>query len=1283
MASNWAALGALPGTTAGFGATGWGGIAAEAPEPDRGFFSTILHETGRDIIGAGKVLGASFFAPFDLLGVTVPLTFDDVTKRDWTGALMTASIAVGGLASKGIQSAVVGARGASQVAKGISAVQRAGITAGSEAAAGAFVGGLRPLDAGESRLESVLQDATLFAGLGGTFSLIGSGVKATVGARIAELKGQTKQALLQQAAMGEQTRIQLREFAGVRLRNPDAGTDKIIRRRADGSVVMTYMGAEGSAEELFSDFNSALAAAFDTGFVENLGIPRSVGSLKATSAMDPEVVRQIQGEAGDAAQLSPKRIVDAIGSIDLAGYKAVRDLASKTTDIDRLHTWLGIEAVTEATNELGEVVLQPATRRNILAALPKATARRLGKIERDSEFLQEAILEGVVSMENIADAMQARSMLKELFMNGQLEGPMSIVAASPYDITFLSKILTPSTIARIHPEVKPFYQLADQAAETQVLGMRRATEWFRQLERTLPTAQLSRVVAILDDVQDAGSVTEATRIAKAAAESTGDPAIIEAMKQVTSKLGEYRLRLVAKGRLGTLADDTLDESVEMEARSVIDDALAEAGGDGEAAENLLRERFSQPDAPLAQAVTSLLDDAGRAGYFPIINIGQYKLDLDGSHHGYYRTREDALKAAAEVGTGRAFITPSTQSIDAGSTRLLPGKEFGKLVQALRAAESYEISAKEAADLLRESGTSPTAGRRKFSRFLQPRRLGIRDFSEDPFSALQFYLSNVERTLAFDTFERQAKALIDNVPDAKPQLKQWMEDQASLMLGRPTQAESLITNALERLFPGSVQPRAVRRWALFMRRAQGWSKLGGAWSGAVNITQMAVNVAPILGTRWAAVGMKAVLNRAEKRRISKFFADEGIDLGLHTGLTHEGNIAGTERIKDEITHAMALGRHGEKKKAVRAVGDALENLWMMPFNGAERFNRLATAWGAYQKGMIEHKMSKEGAIAFAKEMVEKTQFNYRISNIPQLMQGPIGGLLLQFKTYFINEIELIAQADTKTRLKMLFAMHMLGGMGTLLALPGIDLVNEASKLLFDMKLSEALPIGAGQARGEDDLKLAQFAAFGAPGFFDIDMSNYVGPGGFNELLRGIWGPTGSDVKELGKFVVGAMNDLDSQDRVSPTTWNNFAQRVMPAQLRRLERGLEIIGTGEVRNPYSGKLVYQPEKRLPVGLLQILGPPDLETSVHRAYDDYTTRKVRHYREARESFRKQIALALINGDAAASRQLQAEAAATGITFTPQQVRAAVESFSKTADERRRDRTPRDLRDELAPFF
>ncbi len=125
------------------------------------------------------------------------------------------------------------------------------------------------------------------------------------------------------------------------------------------------------------------------------------------------------------------------------------------------------------------------------------------------------------------------------------------------------------------------------------------------------------------------------------------------------------------------------------------------------------------------------------------------------------------------------------------------------------------------------------------------------------------------------------------------------------------------------------------------------------------------------------------------------------------------------------------------------------------------------------------------------------------------------------------------------------------------------------------------------------------------------------------------------------------------------------------------------TGEMRNAYSGKLIYRPDDRVRSGLKEMIGIPTIEKSVERIQDDIVDRQVREYRRVREGYRRQIALASVRGNTVELQRLLQQASANGYNFSPADVRRAVEAFSMTSAERRQARTPKDMRTEFEEFF
>lgn len=1275
-------------------------ISRRVEDQQDGILATIVGSIAADLRGATKAGAALAFSPFAALGAEVPISFDDLETRDWVGAASVASMFVGGFglsvarsvaAGQGLRGAAfigsrAGQRAAATFAGRATAAQRALQLAKAEAAAGAFFGSVKPLEQGEDRLEEVLSDATFFGVAGGGLSMLGSAWKATFGARLAAMKGDTGAAIAAGAAQRSNMNRQLAEFAGVSLRNPETGTIQRIHRLADGTV-RVFDGATSSEA---SEFGAAVARALETGYTENLGVSRTklTETLKAT--LPEDMAARLAETGGDVSAL--------IDANSFANYKAVKEVLGKFSEQDGFLDWLSAEAITPLVNDFGVADLSSSVgrkfRQDVLDVLPKPLAKRLATLP-DAEFLREATLAGAVDIDATVTGAEFGTLIDELVYNGAVPTqaifagrtashagvPADIAifsARNPYDATVLSMLATPRTIAKLHPEIEPLTRAGSAAAERQALGESGVKDFIHNLRNEIPRGTWERGVEIIEASAAAGGVRAARNAAVLAARESGDPRLALFVERTTDRLNMERLKLIAAGRLGGSEADAASVA---QARQIIGKALQ--AGTSDAAEDAAL-RSGHP------VVIELLDDAGLAGYFPIVNTGSIQAQRAGeAAPAFFNAWGDAVRFVAEGGNG-GFIA-NAMTLDNSVARTVSPKEFGRLVKTVQEANGFTLSAEDAANALREAGTVPSAGPRKFSKHLLQRKLGLRDYAEDPVRALDFYLSNINRTLAWNTFEREANSVIEAIPAAKNGLKAWAEHQRDLMLGRPTAAEKMVAKVVTSIAP-EVSQASLRRYSSMVRQAQGLLKLGGFWSGIVNATQFVTNSVALLGPKYAAIGLEAFFNPAHKRRIEALLAKHEVSIGAHVSLTSEGELIGAEQVGKELSAVAARLKIGEGRAAVGAGLQALENMWMFSFNAAERMNRLGTFWGAFKKGSAEG-MDEAAAVAYAKDLTLRTQFDYSKANLPQALQGPVASVLGQFKTFFINEIELIAGMTNAERAKLMLTFQVLGGAGAILALPGVDLTDAASRHFFDVKASEAIKLEGGR---EDAPALSRFAAFGLPGFKGVDLTNYIGPGGFDTLTMGLLGPTVSDITAWGAFFGEALRDVKTAGGLQAPTVNAWMQKVMPAQLRRIQRGVligsgrdifrfgaEVQAPGEVRNPYSGKLLYRPADRVREAWRTSLGIPEMRVEMNRMKDDIVTRETEAHRVTRESFRRQIALAMLAGQMQEANRLRVRAHAVGIVFTPSDLKRAVDGFSKDAGERRAGRTPRALRTEFEDLY
>lgn len=716
------------------------------------------------------------------------------------------------------------------------------------------------------------------------------------------------------------------------------------------------------------------------------------------------------------------------------------------------------------------------------------------------------------------------------------------------------------------------------------------------------------------------------------------------------------LRQTVSPEKAKIAVRIIDESAEAAAdvAGARQAALAAASATGD--DQIIRfvtETTGKLEEYLSAAQQAGILEEGLAGYFPMVVANKWKLDIDGI------TKDELAKTGV-----RLFYPKQAQAKQAAEELLAKGYNINYTVSPQTFWHPGEL-AKEGAEGVerlekaykRAFGKPPL----KSTPFARQRTLGIRDFSEDPYTALEIYGASMNRTLAFRDFEQATKPILDAIPDSQPRLKAAAEQYVADMLGRPRPQEETFQAVLEHIGYDAT-PRALKKAASAIRRWEAAFRLGGPFSAIVNTTQVAVNTYPVLGAKYTAAGMEPLLSPAAYRRAHDTLSRAGLHLGHLMPFSNEG-----EMVK-------AFGSPAAALKERRYV-EAMHRMAMFLFNGAEKTNRLVTAWGAFKKGMAELGDEKLAA-GYAQEVLERAQFNYRLSNTPDLLRSPVGSVLLQFKSFVINEIDFIASLNAKEATRFGAAVWSLGGLALFMNMPGTDVVNAASTMFFDRKIDEAAALAA-KAPAEK----AFF--FGLPGLVNIDMSDYVGVGAVNEITNGVLGPGPSDAKNLYTFIKDSAIDIKANGFVSTGTASAFVQQSAPAAIRRAMRGYDIFSTGEVRNPYSGKLVYKPENRLRAGIQQAIGFPELEMSRQRAADAITTRVRDSYIKGRTTFAKEAAQAIREGNSAEAQRVMQEAGASGFELDQRTVRYWVKEMGKTAADRRLTRTPQALRQEYADLF
>ena len=161
------------------------------------------------------------------------------------------------------------------------------------------------------------------------------------------------------------------------------------------------------------------------------------------------------------------------------------------------------------------------------------------------------------------------------------------------------------------------------------------------------------------------------------------------------------------------------------------------------------------------------------------------------------------------------------------------------------------------------------------------------------------------------------------------------------------------------------------------------------------------------------------------------------------------------------------------------------------------------------------------------------------------------------------------------------------------------------------------------------------------------------------------------------------DFAHSGTVSAEVKNRFLQRTMPSQMRRALLAHEIAQTGEVRSPYTGKLIYRPEDRSRTAKRTLIGAPEVRLSQERAMDAIASEAIDRFKRLNSSFAKEAAMAILRGERGRVPQIKRDALEAGIILSDKSINFHLKDLQRPAAERRRRRTPRALRSTLDELY
>ena len=395
-----------------------------------------------------------------------------------------------------------------------------------------------------------------------------------------------------------------------------------------------------------------------------------------------------------------------------------------------------------------------------------------------------------------------------------------------------------------------------------------------------------------------------------------------------------------------------------------------------------------------------IDTWGIDNYLPNVESGRFKLLVnettkDGKS---YRklvaiglSEKDAIRKATQYleenpYTKELYVDTDYKMISDDKTRVTRSQYYGmmgslakKMTESIDGIDKGVAKNLAAATMKRKFKIIPTDS---YSPFLEPRR-DILKGEEDIFPVLKSYAHSIEKKMALDP-------VIDAIRNDLPKMNKFEKDYILKYIedvkGRYGEVDKIVDDIF-RTYRG--YSRLISR----VRTAEANLKLGyRPIAAGVNLASGQMHAWVKRGLPIYTEGVK-FLNTPEGR---KFVED--IEPFLGTNIVDTG-----VDIQSKTPLWKPLGL----------------------FQKPEPLNREVSAAAAYVQGLKEG-MSPEAAQIFAIRANWAEQFTYNIANLPQIMRGPTGKLITQFKPYLVKEIEFMSSLSGKEWARYLGMQLALGG-----------------------------------------------------------------------------------------------------------------------------------------------------------------------------------------------------------------------------------------------------------------
>lgn len=488
--------------------------------------------------------------------------------------------------------------------------------------------------------------------------------------------------------------------------------------------------------------------------------------------------------------------------------------------------------------------------------------------------------------------------------------------------------------------------------------------------------------------------------------------------------------------------------------------------------------------------------ANKEGYVPHLFHDWFIIgkDENGAERvvGSGTSMKDAVKKADALSKDNAGMTftivPKEFNFQNGDMDgvLLGDIEYEKLVKGLQ--ESLTLTLDEARDSL----DARKKGRHVFYGAAMHRK-GAEGFERNMKWAIQQHIATTSRYAGLDPFKAKAINTFERAfGDFNGNFKgknakaEFLQGYINSVLGNPGIGERLVNTVLSKIPGLENMPRPGRQIAGTVTGAMSVAKLGVSPASAIINLLQGVNAVGYLGLRPFLAGVRhAIHPTASDLKILK-------RLGTDSEVGLESTAASMPvRLSDGASQKMA---DWYKQFADKA---------MWGFTFADRLIRRATVIAAYYKGRSQG--MKEGeAVAYAKDINRRVNFDYSVADSPRLFRAAqgtiIGDLTLQFQKYGLKELEVISdflpyfgKSTTAKQKAEFFGLWFAFG-GLFNALPFQDLMMELLGALTgsdDPEKDAKKTIIEWAGDDEDKKLLAQAAFYGIGGAAGVDISQRVG------------------------------------------------------------------------------------------------------------------------------------------------------------------------------------------------